>query len=264
MHDDIDQRTSQLKDDIFVAMDEVSAALESNDRHRQLLAGPLMPPLVSRYEALLAELPQEARERFERTVGRTLTDLRRQAGFLAKQVGGQKAERAADGGGQPFLLQRTPGKSILGAGMDRPPRERPKYSVGGEVEAWCGKCKELRAHHIVALFDGLPKQVSCVHCKSRHGYRTEPLQRGETPKPKTGTTPRSPAINAEARRQREQREKLEAELDAVQPKAFDPKDNFKTGQVITHPKYGRGKIETVLKGSVLVRFLDGLRQVSRQ
>jgi hypothetical protein len=262
LHDEHEQRLRQLKDDIFAAVDEVGAALESGDLRRQLTAGMLMPPLVARYDAMLAELPADGREHFERTVGRSLTDLRRQAGFLAKQVGGQRAERAADGGGQPFLLQRTPGKSILG--QDRPlARERPKYTVGGEVEAWCGKCKELRAHHIVALLDGLPKQVSCVHCKSRHGYRTEPLQRGEAPKPKTGTAPRTPVINAEARRQREQREKLEAELDAVAPKAFDPKDNFKTGQVITHPKYGRGKIETVLKGSVLVRFLDGLRQVSR-
>ena len=36
------------------------------------------------------------------------------------------------------------------------------------------------------------------------------------------------------------------------------------GQIIAHPKWGRGKIESVLRGSILVRFLDGLRQVSRQ
>lgn len=262
MHDDIKQRTNQLKEEIFSAIDEVSASLESGSLARQLKAGHLMPPLVARYEELLSQIPEGERERFERTVGRTLTDLRRQAGFLAKQVGGQKAERAADGGGQPFLLQRTPGKSILGE--DKPvPREKPKYSVGGEVESWCGKCKEMRAHHIVAILDDLPKQVSCVLCKSRHGYRSEPLVRGEAKKTTAAAPPRSPAINAEARRQREQRQKLESELDSAESKVFDPKDNFKSGQVIVHPKYGRGKIETVLKGSVLVRFLDGLRQVSR-
>ena len=45
---------------------------------------------------------------------------------------------------------------------------------------------------------------------------------------------------------------------------FDPRDNFKPGQIISHPKWGRGKIESVLRGSILVRFLDSLRQVSRQ
>jgi len=262
LHDDIQKRQSQLKDDIFAAIDEVSSSLESGDLARQLQVGQILPPLVERYADLLPRLPDDERERYERTVGRTLTDLRRQAGALAKQVGGQKAARPVDGGGLPFLLQRTPGKSILGE--DRPqPRERPKYTVGADVESWCGKCKEMRAHHIVAMFADLPKQVICVLCKSRHGYRPEPLSRGEAPKAATTAPPRSPAINAEARRQRELRQKLESELDAVPSKPFDPKDNFKSGQVIVHPKYGRGKIETVLKGSVLVRFLDGLRQVSR-
>ena len=263
MHDDIEKRQAKLKDDIFAAIDEVSSALESQDLTRQMKVGQHMPPLVARYEDLLLKLPESERERFERTIGRSLTDLRRQAGFLAKQVGGQKAERPVDGGGLPFLLQRTPGKSILGE--DRPPpRERPKYSVGADVESWCGKCKEMRLHHIVAMLGDLPKQVACVMCKSRHGYRPEPSHRGEAAPKATTTAPaRSPTINAEARRQREQRQKLETELDAVPSKPFDPKDNFKSGQVIVHPKYGRGKIETVLKGSVLVRFLDGLRQVSR-
>ncbi len=263
MQDDITNRLAKFKDDIFAAIDEVGAALESGDLPRQMKAGQLMPPLVADYEDILPRLPENERERFERTTGRLLTDLRRQAGFLAKQVGGQKAQLAADGGGIPFLLQRTPGKSILGD--DRPtPRERPKYSVGADVESWCGKCKEMRLHHIVAMLGDVPKQVSCVMCRSRHGYRPEPLHRGEAaPKAASSAPARSPTINAEARRQREQRQKLETELDAVAAKNFDPKDNFKSGQVILHPKYGRGKIETVLKGSVLVRFLDGLRQVSR-
>ena len=57
--------------------------------------------------------------------------------------------------------------------------DRGAISVGAEVESWCGKCKEMRAHHIVAMFADLPKQVICVMCKSRHGYRSEPLHRGE-------------------------------------------------------------------------------------
>ena len=62
-----------------------------------------------------------------------------------------------------------------------------------------------------------------------------------------------------------ERLQLERELlDAVTAPQFDPRDNFKPGQIIAHPKWGRGKIESVLRGSLLVRFLDGLRQVSRQ
>ena len=218
MHDDRTKLLAQIKDDIFAAMDEVSSALESGDRNRQLQAGPLLPPLIARYEQALTLFEAQDRDQIERTVGRSLTDLRRQANFLEKQVGGQKAVRAADAGAQPFILVRAPGRSILGTDAP-PPRVRPKYTVGGEVESWCGKCKQMRTHHIFAVVDELPKQVICVMCKSRHGYRSEPLHRGETAKKDPKTPPRSPAINAEARRQRELRQKLESELDAVAPKA---------------------------------------------
>lgn len=266
MHDDRTKLLAQIKDDIFATMDEVSSALESGDRNRQLQAGPLLPPLIARYEQALTLFEAQDRDQIERTIGRSLTDLRRQANFLEKQVGGQKAVRAADAGAQPFILVRAPGRSILGTDAP-PPRVRPKYTVGGEVESWCGKCKQMRTHHIFAVVDELPKQVICVMCKSRHGYRSQqPVVRGEEAKTTTTTTThRNTVVNSEAKRQREQRQKLEDEIQAsAEIREFDPRDNFKSGQVISHPKYGRGKIETVLKGSILVRFLDGLRQVSRQ
>lgn len=62
-----------------------------------------------------------------------------------------------------------------------------------------------------------------------------------------------------------ERDRLEHELlSALSVPPFDPRGDFKQGQIIAHPKWGRGKVETVLRGSLLVRFLDGLRQVSRQ
>ena len=51
----------------------------------------------------------------------------------------------------------------------------------------------------------------------------------------------------------------------LDPVSYTHLDVYKRqGQIIAHPKWGRGKIESVLRGSILVRFLDGLRQVSRQ
>jgi len=35
---------------------------------------------------------------------------------------------------------------------------------------------------------------------------------------------------------------------------FDPKERYKTGEIIDHPEHGRGKIENVLRSSLLVRF----------
>ena len=139
--------------------------------------------------------------------------------------------------------------------------------MGSEVEAWCGKCKELRAHDIVAVLDDLPKQVICTFCKSRHGYRTEPARGSTSDAPALKSVPVASGRSGAAKNDKATKERLLLEkelLDAKTAPAFDPRDNFKPGQIIAHPKWGRGKIESVLRGSILVRFLDGLRQVSRQ
>jgi hypothetical protein len=145
-------------------------------------------------------------------------------------------------------------------------RHSPTYSVGGEVEAWCGKCKEMREHHIVAIVDGLPKQVICGTCKSRHGYRAEA---GGKDAPRRAAVVASAGARKPSAEEREEQKRAEArralikELDAVaEPRRFDPRGRYKVGEVILHAEHGRGKIENVLKGSMLVRFRDGLRPVN--
>ena len=56
---------------------------------------------------------------------------------------------------------------------------------------------------------------------------------------------------------------LQKELpEALEPRPFDPKGRYKAGEIIAHPEHGRGKIENVLRGSLLVRFLEGLRPLN--
>ena len=64
----------------------------------------------------------------------------------------------------------------------------------------------------------------------------------------------------ERSRREELRRDLQRELNAsIEVRPFDPKGEFKRGEIISHPQFGRGKVENVLKGSILVRFLEGLR-----
>jgi hypothetical protein len=228
--------------------------------------------IASDYTAILAEIPEAERGHVERTTGRRVVDLRRLTSKLPQKSSGQAAKRAADApaqGGQPFLLSRDPPKSI------EPPRaapttkrgEAPSLKVGGEVEAWCGPCGGLTDHAIVAMVDGQPKQVICQSCHNRHGYRTTPARA------KTGTT--QPAVKAveaparptrdqlEAKRKEEARFALQKELaEATDVKPFSNKERYKAGQIVSHPEHGRGKIENVLRGSILVRFRDGLKSLS--
>lgn len=260
----------QLKEDILTAINEVDNALESDEETRQIAAGRLVDELALRYREVLAALSPAEREAAERGVGRRLTDLRRAAAALSRRDSGRAIPLARDAGTLPFLEQRQPPKSIV------PQRAAPsggKVSVGSEVDSWCGKCKEMTTHNIVAMIGDHPKQVICQVCSSRHEFRTEPPLRHQKVA-KAGALPDAGSSMGQARRGTEDRELakrqeakrlLQKELnDAAEPRPFDPKGRYKAGEIIAHPEYGRGKIENVLRGSMLVRFLEGLRPLNLQ
>ena len=73
MSDDRSLVIQKLKDDIFHVQDVVAAAIESGERPKQYAAGPLIPPLVRRYEELLSQSEAEEQSALERSIGRFLT-----------------------------------------------------------------------------------------------------------------------------------------------------------------------------------------------
>jgi hypothetical protein len=257
-------RMNELNDEAIAASEEVTAAIEAGEDRRQLAAGNKVQELARRYAELLEDVEAGDRARVERLVGRRITDLRRQAESLTKRMVGSKAERARDAGFVPFLEQRAPPKSIEPP-RAAPTRHSPKYAVGGEAEAWCGKCREFTVHHIVAMVGDQPKQVLCMRCKSRHSYRTEPTTRGaaQAPAPAPAQTQTyRPQVDPAAARRAEQKRLLIKELDeAVEPRVFDPRGRYKANEIIVHPEHGRGKIENVNRNSLLVRFREGLRPI---
>ncbi len=257
MDSDLAERIEQLRNDIILAASDVAITLESTEESKHLAMGEVVAGLVKRYQEGIAS---PDRDRWEIGLARQITDLRRAAAMLMQRAGGSKTELAIDSGQVPFLLQRKPGKSIV------PERAPPtsKASVGGEIDAWCGKCKEIRTHNIVAMVGGEAKQVVCQTCSSRHNFRSDPPVRARTA---SGSVPVAVGVSAatraadkEQQSRQEHKRVLQKELaDAVEPRQFDPKARYKSGEIIVHPEYGRGKVENVLRTSLLVRFIEGLR-----
>ena len=67
----------------------------------------------------------------------------------------------------------------------------------------------------------------------------------------------------EAQRREGARTALQRELaGATEVRPFQMRQRYRVGEIIEHAQFGRGKIENVLKGSLLVRFRDGLKSVS--
>jgi hypothetical protein len=270
----LDEATSaqlqQLNERLMDVISAVSTLVEAEQPTTDELASAhrSVADLQASYNQIVATLPDGEKLQVERSHGRRVTDLRRMAAKLPQKSSGQAARKAADGG-FPFLFQREPPKSIEPPRIVPVPREAPKYRVGGEVEAWCGTCSGLTDHHIVAMVDGEPKQVICQSCKARHGYRTTPARSkssGAVPAVAKPSAPGKPTMTreeAEAKRKEEARFALMKELaEATAVRPFAAKERYKAGEIVQHPEHGRGKIENVLRGSILVRFRDGLKSLS--
>ena len=254
--DELRTRLDELKQQTFDAQEEVAAALELGDRNRQIALSEQVDVIGESYRQLLSEMAPGERDQVERDVGRKVTDLRRQAVQLTRRAAGSAAPRAVDAG-RPFVELRAPGREL-----ESKPEARPSgYGVGRDTEAWCSKCDGLREHRIVAMLQDVPKQVICLTCQTRHIFRMKPSpSRTKQPAAKKSTKTN---VDVEAARRREAQDALLKELSSVDnPRWFDSKERFKVGEIIFHAEFGRGKIENVLRSSLLVRFRDGLRPLN--
>jgi hypothetical protein len=168
-------------------------------------------------------------------------------------------DRVAGGG--------APGeRRITGVSWTTARRAAPgRLGVGSDVESWCGRCNESTTHSVVAMVGDEPKQVLCQVCGSRHTHRTGPARTKATSQAATGgeVDERPRAADPEARRKAAELRALGEEVAAAATvRLFDPKERYKAGEIIAHPEYGRGKIENVLRSSLLVRFpIGGLKSL---
>jgi hypothetical protein len=128
-----------------------------------------------------------------------------------------------------------------------------KARVGGEIAAYCGKCKEERTHIVSAMDGDIVRKVNCSMCGSTHNYK----QKASLSAPATA----SDAEGATKKRASSRRTK-EAPVFTIDPrrpvKSYDMNTSFSAGDVINHPKFGLGAVETSLPpNKIEVRFQEG-------
>jgi hypothetical protein len=226
--------------------------------------------LSGRYREYFDSLSEGDKLKAERTLGRRMADIKRLASLLPR-IGTVTSsvstpDRAA---GKSDVGERRITGVSWGAGSRASGAGGSRLRVGGDVEAWCSPCGGLKEHSIVAMVGDEPKQVVCQSCNGRHGYRTTPARKGPEVEATAGTSSgrSSTPQEREAQRKADQKATEMRALQAVGARAtdirdFDPKGRYKAGEIIYHPEYGRGKIETVLRSSLLIRFtLGGLKSV---
>jgi hypothetical protein len=115
--------------------------------------------------------------------------------------------------------------------------KRPQ--LGGDVDAYCGKCKEVREHVIAAVNpDGGIGRVECRTCHSNHIYRERPARATTTRSSTRGGKKEAEAVNEE-----------------VGPlRAYSMQERFAAGDRVDHPKFGVGLVVEVRAGKIDVKF----------
>jgi hypothetical protein len=256
----------QLAEEVREVALQVHQAEERKDE-RDVVAAALagVERLSTRYRELMQALSPSEQLRAERLLGRRVVDLRRLASLLPKvpAVTSESTPDRVAGGGAPGQ------RRITGVSWSQHGRAAPTGGpkVGADVEAWCGKCGERTTHSIVAMVGTEPKQVLCQVCNSRHTYRTEPARARSTAgaggAAGDGESRPRIAVDPEAQKRAAELRALAEEVAAAPTvRVFDPKERYKAGEIIAHPEFGRGKIENVLRSSLLVRFpVGGLKSI---
>ena len=151
--------TNEVRD---VALQVHQAEEHKDDRDVVAAAHAGIERLGRRYREMLQALPPAEQMKVERSLGRRLVNLKRLASLLPKVPSGtteSTPDRMAGGG--------APGeRRITGVSWANQERQTPtgRRGVGGDIEAWCGRCSESRTHSIVAMVGSEPKQVLCQVC----------------------------------------------------------------------------------------------------
>ena len=150
-------------------------------------------------------------------------------------------------------------------------------SAGSEIDAWCTRCRMDLGHRIVALVAGVPKRVICQTCGGEHAYhapRSAPSKPGVFIRRTNGAEPEKraqPAGVRAAARAKVEKDRYDAWADRTLGRTVDAfkrysmEQTLKSGELVLHPKFGEGYVETVREdGKVSVMFRDGARTLAHR
>src|SRR5450755_4050780 len=127
-------------------------------------------------------------------------------------------------------------RPLHGAGQ-RPARAEARVTtrVGGDVDSFCGKCKFVLAHTVLAMVGKTVARVRCNTCGTDHAFRKAP---GTAGVPAVRSTTRSAKVVVGFAAQIEAR-------GAGTARAYSPRATFKVDELIDHPTFGLGIVRAV-------------------
>ncbi len=110
--------------------------------------------------------------------------------------------------------------------------------AGQDADAYCGKCKMVLAHVIMAMKGSRPAKVECKTCGALHAYRKD--------EPRKGTGTRRGASKSSVAAKAAAHEKLLDGRDIASATRYKPAHQFKDEEVLDHKTFGLGLVVRLL------------------
>src|SRR5256885_1275910 len=118
--------------------------------------------------------------------------------------------------------------------------QKQALKVGGDIDAWCTKCKMTLGHTILAMVGTRPARVRCNTCQGEHNYR------GTSAPVKRAPAKEKPVVTSW--------EALLAKKDLSRARRYTSRDKFATDEVLNHPVFGIGLVQEVRGDKIQVAF----------
>ncbi|MBI3182914.1 MAG: hypothetical protein HYZ28_12325 [Myxococcales bacterium] len=118
------------------------------------------------------------------------------------------------------------------------------HRVGGEVDAFCTRCRLTLAHTILAMVGTKIARVRCNTCGGDHAFRAEPGSRARSSAPRE---PRAQKVIVPF-------DQRLAAKDLSKARRYSAKDTYSVEEVVNHPNFGLGIVSAVRGDKVDVAF----------
>jgi hypothetical protein len=118
-------------------------------------------------------------------------------------------------------------------------------AVGGYADAYCGKCKEVTSHIVLAKKGTAPSRVECRTCHAMHLYKASASASASSGK--TGTKPRA---SRAAEPKPEEAWAAAMRQGRGEPIKYQPSGQYVGGNRLNHATFGEGVVVRISSATV--------------
>ena len=119
-------------------------------------------------------------------------------------------------------------------------------AVGGYVDAYCGKCKDVTSHIVLAKVGPKPTRVECRTCHAMHAFKATASASASSGKTSTGKTRSTKAAEPKPE------EAWATAMRSARGEAikYEPAGQYVPGNRLNHARFGEGVVARLNSNTV--------------